>query len=166
LALAMQIALRDSGRPQARAAALISPWLDLTASHASCRDNDAYDYGQTSFLLPHAHAFAGELPLDDPRISPLRADLDGLAPLFVQAGSAERLFDEAVELVRRAEHAGVAATLDVAREMPHNPPVLAELHPQATRALHTLADFVSEQLPRANAAALSAERPSNPIPTT
>ncbi len=146
LALAVQIALRERGLGQAHAAALISPWLELNASFASCRVNDAYDYGQTSFLLPHAHVFAGALPLDDPRISPLHADLTGLSPLFVQVGSAERLFDEGVELVLRAEHAGVSATLDVAREMPHNPPVLAALHPEAARALRALVDFASHHL--------------------
>lgn len=48
LALSVQLALRDAGRPQAACAALISPWLDLSASRPSCRANDAYDYGQTS----------------------------------------------------------------------------------------------------------------------
>jgi monoterpene epsilon-lactone hydrolase len=147
LALAVQIALRQRGLGQAQAAALISPWLELNASFASCRVNDAYDYGQTSFLLPHARVFAGELPLDDPRISPLHAELPGLSPLFVQVGSAERLFDEGVELARRAEHAGVSVTLDVARDMPHNPPLLASFHPEAARALDALVQFVSHHLP-------------------
>src|SRR4029077_6530122 len=43
LALALQIARRDQGLPQAAAAALISPWLDLTASRPSCRANDSLD---------------------------------------------------------------------------------------------------------------------------
>jgi monoterpene epsilon-lactone hydrolase len=135
LALLLQLALRDAGKRQADAALLVSPWLDLTASHPSCRANDRYDFGQTSFLIPQAQAFAGDRTLDDPAISPLQADLSGLAPLWVQVGGAERLHDEGVELVERAKNAGVEASLDVAGELPHLPPVLADFHPDGSAAL-------------------------------
>ncbi|MES1182537.1 MAG: alpha/beta hydrolase fold domain-containing protein [Myxococcales bacterium] len=58
LALALQLALRERGTPQARVALLISLWLDLTASRASCREADPLDSGQTWFLLQHARDFA------------------------------------------------------------------------------------------------------------
>jgi len=47
------VVLRERKREQARAAVLISPWVDLTASCPSCRAADALDYGQTWFLLQH-----------------------------------------------------------------------------------------------------------------
>ena len=146
LALSVQLALRDRGGPQARAALLISPWCDLTASRPSCRTGDALDYGQTSFLLQHARDFAGVLPLDDPRVSPLNADLAGLSPLFVVTGSAERLFDECRELVELARQAGVQAELCVAEDMPHNPPAMADFHPNAERAFAKCGLFVAQQL--------------------
>jgi epsilon-lactone hydrolase len=142
LALSLQLALRDSGAEQARAALLISPWLDLTASRASCRRADPIDYGQTSFLLRHARDFAGSLALEDPRVSPLSASLAGLAPLLVIVGGAERLFDEGCELVDKARESGVDATLHVASDMPHNPPVLAQYHPHAAASLDHAARFV------------------------
>jgi acetyl esterase/lipase len=148
LALSLQLALRDRGSSQARAALLISPWADLTASRPSCRKGDAVDYGQTSFLLRHARDFAGGLPLDDARISPINADLARLAPLFVVVGSAERLFDEGVELVQLAQRAGVAAELCVAEDMPHNPPAMAGFHPNAADALEKCGQFVARQLSR------------------
>jgi len=130
---------------------LISPWLDLSASRPSCRANDAYDYGQTSFLLEHARVVARDLPLDDPRVSPLFANLSGLAPLFVQVGSAERLFDESRELVHRARQVGVLAELDIAAGMPHDPPLLADYHPEAERALQRLATALSRTAPGVSA---------------
>lgn len=146
LALALQLRLRDSGNEQARALALVSPWLDLTASRPSVRRNEQFDYGNTSFLLPQARAFAGSISLDDPRLSLIDARLDGLAPLLVLVGDAELLFDEGVELVQRAKGAGVTAELHVAPDMPHNAPVLADYHLTAQAARDYLASYVTAQL--------------------
>lgn len=143
LALCLQLALRDRGSEQARAALLLSPWLDLTASRASCRAGDAIDYGQTWFLLQHARDFAGQVPLDDARVSPLNADLSGLNPLFVVLGGAERLLDEGRELVEKARHVGVTAELYVAEDMPHNPLALVDFHPHAAAALRRSAEFLA-----------------------
>jgi acetyl esterase/lipase len=146
LALVLQLALRDRGGSQARAALLVSPWLDLTASRPSCLLADAVDYGHTSFLLRHARDFAGDVPLSDPRVSPLGAALEGLAPMLVVVGGAERLLDEGGELVERARRAGVAAELYVAPDMPHNPLALAHFHPHAAQAFAYAALYVAEQL--------------------
>jgi monoterpene epsilon-lactone hydrolase len=146
LALALQLSLRDRKREQARAALLLSPWLDLTASHPSCRAADRLDYGQTSFLLKHARDFAGGIALDDPRVSPLNASLAGLAPLLVVIGGAERLADEGRALVVKARAAGVSAELFVAEDMPHNPVVLADFHPNAAHAQSAAAQFATQML--------------------
>jgi acetyl esterase/lipase len=146
LALSLQLALRDRGQQQAHAALLFSPWLDLTGSQPSCSANDAIDYGQTSFLTRHARDYAGGVPLDDPRISPLGADLAGLAPLLVVAGEAERLIDECRAFVDRAKAAGVTAELCVAPDMPHNVPALAGFHPAAERAFALAGSWAASQL--------------------
>lgn len=131
LAVALQLALRDRGDTQARAALLFSPWLELTGSRPSCRSGDRIDYGHSSFLLKHARDFAGDVPLTDPRISPLAADLEGLAPLIILVGGAERLFDEGLEFTTKARAQGVAVEWIVAEDMPHNPPALYSFHPNA-----------------------------------
>jgi acetyl esterase/lipase len=80
-------------------------------------------------------------------VSPIRAELKGLAKLFVQVGDAERLIDECRELAQLAARSGVELELDVVPDMPHNPPVLAAFHPAAQRSLDRLAQFIGEQLP-------------------
>ncbi|MFO0549049.1 MAG: alpha/beta hydrolase [Polyangiaceae bacterium] len=147
LALVAQLARRDRGKKQCGRAVLISPWLDLTSSRPSARANDACDYGQTSFLLRHARDFAGSVELADPRVSPINAELAGLAPVRVIAGTAERLFDESCEFVERARAKGVDVAIHQAVDMPHNPPVLAVYHAEAARALDETARFISEGLP-------------------
>jgi acetyl esterase/lipase len=138
LALCLQLALRARGGEQARAAVLYSPWVDLTASRPSCRAADAWDYGQTSFLLRHARDFAGAVSLNDARVSPLDADLEGLAPLFVVVGGAERLFDEDSELVERARAAGVQAELWVAPDMPPQSARVGRFSPECSRGFRAV----------------------------
>src|SRR3984885_12622662 len=52
-------------------------------------------------------------------ISPIFADLSGLPPLIIQAGSHEVLLDDAVRLAREAAIADVEVTLDITPGVPH-----------------------------------------------
>jgi acetyl esterase/lipase len=52
-------------------------------------------------------------------ISPIFADLSGLPPLVIQAGSHEVLLDDAVRLARAAAAADVEVTLDITPGVPH-----------------------------------------------
>jgi epsilon-lactone hydrolase len=58
----------------------------------------------------------------DPRasaLSPLFADLHGIAPLLIQCGSHEVLLDDATRLATNAAAADVAVQLDVTPEAAH-----------------------------------------------
>lgn len=146
LALELQLALRDRGGPQAAAAVLMSPWADLRMSGDSYADNDPYDFGTRAELVVHARAFAGETPLDDPRISPVCARLDGLAPVLVSVGEVEIPRDDVLALAARLEAAGVDVTLHEAKDMPHNPAVFAAYHPSGQAALEAAALFAKRAL--------------------
>jgi len=52
-------------------------------------------------------------------ISPIFADLSGLPPLIIQAGSHEVLLDDAIRLARQAATADVEVTLDITPGVPH-----------------------------------------------
>jgi acetyl esterase/lipase len=142
LALELQIALRDRGTPQAAACVLISPWSDLTMPGQSFTDNDAWDYGTRAVLGTQARAFAGDMPLDDPRLSPVNARLDGLGPILVVVGEVEIPRDDILALANRLRAAKVDVSVHAAKDMPHNPPVLAAYHPNGQRALEEIARFV------------------------
>lgn len=146
LAIELQLALRDRGETQADGAVLVSPWSDLTMPGASFRDNDAYDFGTRAVLVRHAKAFAGSIPLDDPRLSPRRAELAGLAPVIVTVGEVEIPRDDILALADALERAGVRVTTHVAPDMPHNAPMFAAYHPSGREALEAIARFVCERL--------------------
>jgi epsilon-lactone hydrolase len=146
LALAAQIALRDRGGPQARTVMLISPWADLEMPGASFMENDPYDFGTREVLAQQAQLFAGEVPVGDPRLSPVRARLDGLSSVFLCVGEAEIPRDDILALGRALTSAGVDVTLHVAKDMPHNPPVFAAYHPEGLAALEAIGRFIGDRI--------------------
>jgi acetyl esterase/lipase len=146
LAIVLQIALRDRGGPQAAAMALSSPWVNLEMPAASYKENDPFDYGTREVLARQALAFAADMPLSDPRISPIHANLQRLAPCFISVGDLEIPRDDIVEFAKRLTSAGVDVTLQVARNMPHNAPVFAEHHPEGKAAFDALVQFIRAHL--------------------
>lgn len=148
LALVTQIALRDRGGPRARALALLSPWSDLTMPGASFQANEPFDFGTRNELCNHAKAFVGDVPLDDPRVSPIHAELRNVGPVFVSVGGCETPKDDILRLVNALRAAGVDTRLHEAVDMPHNPTLFADFHPSGHAAFEALVAFVREMTNR------------------
>ncbi|MFI1993382.1 alpha/beta hydrolase [Actinoplanes sp. NPDC020271] len=119
LAVTTLVAAREAGLPQPAAAAVFSPWTDLTLSGDSIRTRAAADPLFTAAALRwYADHFTPE-PAAARAASPIFADLSGLAPLLVQVGSDELLLDDAVRLATRAAADDVEVTLEVGTGLPH-----------------------------------------------
>jgi acetyl esterase/lipase len=146
LALVTAIAVRDRGGPQPRAMVLLSPWSDLEMPGASFQENERYDFGTRDVLVRHARAFAGDVPLSDPRVSPIHAKLGGLPPALVELGECEIPRDDIAALADALEAAGTKVTRHLAKDMPHNAAVFSAYHPSGKAALEAITTFVSERL--------------------
>lgn len=144
LVVAALAALREGGLAMPAAAVLLSPWLDLTLTSESMRARDALD-PLVSYEGLHnaAQHYLGSMPADDPRASPLFAELVGLPPLLVMVGSDEVLFDDARGLVERATRAGTQAQLVVGEGLWHVWPMSAPDLPEANAALEQIGAFLS-----------------------
>jgi acetyl esterase/lipase len=121
LTLALIIELRDAMEELPGCAWLVSPWTDLTMSGSTLMTKDAADpLIHEAYLHELADAYlpAG-MDRKDPRVSPLYADLAGLPPMLIQAGSAETLLDDAARLAFTAGAAEVAVTLEIWPHMIH-----------------------------------------------
>jgi monoterpene epsilon-lactone hydrolase len=120
LVIATLSVLEEAGLPQPAAAAVFSPWADLTLSGTSARTKAELDVALTPELLKAlAPQYAGTHDLADGRVSPIFADLSGLPPLLVQAGSYEILLDDAVRLAARAAADEVDVTLEITAGATH-----------------------------------------------
>jgi acetyl esterase/lipase len=120
LAVAALVAARDRRLPMPAAAFLMSPWADLTQSGATMKSKRAADATLTpEGLAARAADYAAGHDPAAGLISPIFADLSGLPPLVIQAGTHEVLLDDAVRLAQRAADADVDVTLDVTAGVPH-----------------------------------------------
>ena len=120
LVLATLLALKAAGIEQPAAAAVFSPWVDLTLSGTSMTTKAEFDVSLTPEVLEAlASQYAGTHDLADPGLSPIFADLRGLPPLLVQAGSYEILLDDATRLAARAAADEVDVTLEITAGATH-----------------------------------------------
>jgi len=122
LALELLTAAKQRGLPMPAAAALFSPMTDLTATGESFTTKAGVDPNITAAAIKtRARDYLNATGTDpaDPSVSPIFADLTGLPPLLVQAGSHEVLLDDATRLATRAAVHDVAVILDITPEVGH-----------------------------------------------
>ncbi|MFL0579290.1 alpha/beta hydrolase fold domain-containing protein [Dietzia sp. 179-F 9C3 NHS] len=108
IALSAALTLRDRGAAPLDATVLLSPAVDLAL------DNPQIDLVQPSdpwLERPGTHVFIAawraDLPLDDPRVSPLHGDFTGLGPLTITGGTRDICMPDTRLLVAAARAAGV-----------------------------------------------------------
>ncbi len=143
LALATLVAARDAGLPLPGAAVLMSPWVDLTLGSASMRSKaDADPVLSAAALRRRVDEYAGNDDRTAPLISPLFADLGGLPPLLIQAGSHEVLLDDATRLAAHAAAADLTVTLDITAGVPHVFQGFAGILDEAGTALANAGAFI------------------------
>jgi acetyl esterase/lipase len=121
LSILTVLASRDAGLPRPAGVVAFSPGLDATRSGESMTTKDGIDplFTRQSLQRLGAHYLAGQDPRQ-PLLSPaVHADLAGLPPLLLQAGSNEVLLDDSTRLATRAAAAGVDVILDVTADVPH-----------------------------------------------
>jgi epsilon-lactone hydrolase len=147
LTIATLVNARDHGLPLPAAAFVMSPYVDLTLAGTTMDTKREVDPLLSRELLQaripdYTAGQDAALGL----ISPIFADLSGLPPLIIQAGSHEVLLDDAVRLARQAATADVAVTLDITPRVPHVFQAYSPMLDEAAAALDRGAQLVSAHL--------------------
>jgi epsilon-lactone hydrolase len=147
LAVATLVNARDHGLPLPAGAFAMSPYADLTLAGTTMETKAGVDPLLSRELLQSrvTDYTAGQDPALG-LISPIFADLSGLPPLIIQAGSHEVLLDDAVRLARQAATADVEVTLDITPEVPHVFQVFYPILDEATAALDRAGQLLSAHL--------------------
>jgi acetyl esterase/lipase len=162
LALAAALACRDAGLPMPGALVLFSPWADLTCSGDSLTQNaERCAMFVPAQLQAAAALYAGSMPLNDPGVSPLLADLSLLPPLCVHVSEDELLRDDSLRLAERAHAAGVMVSVRSWSSVPHVWQFLVGLLPEARESMDAAFDFVREHVPAHTLDALRARHVSH-----
>lgn len=120
LTLATAVALKAKGLPQPAGLYPISPWTDLTQSGAAHTAKLASDpICNPAGLEEMSGLYRAGAAANEPLVSPLFANLSGLAPMLIHVGSEEVLLTDATALAERAALAGVEVRLEAWPEMIH-----------------------------------------------
>jgi acetyl esterase/lipase len=98
----------------------MSPYVDLTLAGATMESRGEVDPLLSRALLrPRVADYTAGRDAALGLISPVFADLSGLPPLIIQAGTHEVLLDDALRLATHAALADVEVTLDITPRVPH-----------------------------------------------
>lgn len=135
LAAGLLVRLRDAGAALPRCAVLVSALLDLTMRAPSLLLNGAADATfRVGELRRQVACYAAGTALTDPLLSPLHANLHGLAPVQLLAAGNDVLLDDSLAFAARAARSGVTVDLRVR-------PDAASLHAEI---LPAMAAFIGE----------------------
>ena len=150
LAIATLVNAHDHSLPLPAAALVMSPYADLTLAgeshgHQACEIDPLLSREALQARVPD-YTSGQDAGLD--LISPVFADLSGLPPLIIQAGTHEVLLDDAIRLAQQAAIADVEVLLDITPGVPH-----------VFQAYHAILDEGAAALDRAGQSC----RPTSPV---
>ena len=146
LTLACLLSLRDEEEPLPEAAILLSPWVDLEGLGESMTTRADADpmIDRDGLLKMSALYLNGESPRN-PLAAPLHANLLGLPPLYIQAGTAETLLDDATRIEANARRAGVPTEMGLYPDLIHVFQAFAPQVPEAVEAIQKLGAYLRRQ---------------------
>jgi epsilon-lactone hydrolase len=144
LAISTVLKLRDDGMALPGAVIAFSPWLDMELIGRTLETNAATDaLVNLSVVQSMSAMFLGDNgSRTNPLANPLKANYKaGFPPLYIAAGGAETLLDNATGLAEIAKSAGVRVTLSVVEDMQHAFTLLAGRAVEADDELDRIADW-------------------------
>jgi epsilon-lactone hydrolase len=114
LTLSTLLKLKEIGLPQPLAAAVISPWTDLSFSGDSIETHQDKD---PLLLTDHAKKWAAwyhqDLNPAHPHISPLFGDYSNIAPILIQVGTEEILLSDSLRMISNAKKFNAEIHVDI-----------------------------------------------------
>jgi len=146
LAIAIPLALKEQGKPTPGQVIAFSPWVDMENKGETLTTNSATDALITPELLEGmiAGVLGESVDPTTPLANPLYADFTGFPRLYMNAGSAESLVDNAHRIEERAKAAGVDVTLTIGEGQQHVYPFLAGRSALVDQELSRISDWYSQ----------------------
>jgi epsilon-lactone hydrolase len=139
LVVSLLLALRDAGEPLPGRALLMCPWIDLPGGSRRPGPEDPPLIVNPEQMATFADMYLAGHDPDDPLVAPLGADLTGLPPLLVQAGTGDDLVGEARLLAER----GTDVELELYPVVTHDFHLFWTFLPEAADALRRAGDFLA-----------------------
>ena len=143
LILSLCLHLQMKNIPLPAACLSLCPWVDLAMTSPSIQTNEGKDVLTIDRSQSSAKMYYGNNDPKNPLISPLYGNLQGLPPLFIQTGTRDLLFDEAVAFAAKAKQAGVQVTLEKWQDMVHSWTLFSSRFPEGQEAIDQIGKFLN-----------------------
>lgn len=141
LAVALALKLRDKDLALPAQLVLITPWVDVAISNPQAAATEALDPMLAIAGAQEAgRLYAGSLPVSDPCVSPVHADLSGLPSMTIFVATHDVLHHDALSFARKAEDLGCQVDVRVGEGMLHVWPLLP--FPEAKVARAEVAEII------------------------
>lgn len=148
LVLALLQVVRDLKFPMPALAIALSPATDFGMDlEGIVRDRDC-DWIEAGMLTRWADWFCDPDQRWNPLVSPIRADLGGLPPIYIQAGRAEILYESIEAFADRARSGGVDVVLESWDDMNHDFQMFGRYVLQSAEALRHLGEVIETRVPK------------------
>jgi monoterpene epsilon-lactone hydrolase len=142
LTLTTALKLKALDLPQPAALVCLSPATDWEEKPSRLSNVRADAIFVPAMFATVPAAYCPGCDTSNPLISPLRGDLAGLPPTLIQCSGDEMLRDDAVHMAEKLTAAGVAAKLEVWPGVFHVWQVMADILPEARRAIDAIVTFI------------------------
>ena len=148
LTLALLLAARESKLPLPALAIALSPPTDLEAVfiETELSSRPSVDWIDKPMLEQWSKWFCDAAESRNPLVSPLRADLRGLPPIYIQAGRAEILYSSIQAFADRARQQGADVVLESWEDMTHVFQMFGLDSPQSAEALRKIGQAIDARV--------------------
>ena len=129
--------LAQEGYRQPDKMILFSPWMDVSMSNPKAADFEDADPMLSAYgLVEMGKTWAGDLPLEDYRISPIFGDISVLENVYLFVGTREIFYPDVTDFYSMLTEQGVQAKLYIGEGMNHVYPLYPI--PEASAAARTV----------------------------
>jgi len=143
LCFSLALRLKQLGKKMPQGIVAISPWTDLTCSGASYYGNRHVDPSLNAEALRYYAALYAPFQGEEPLVSPIFGELEGLPRTLIFAGGDELLLDDSMMMAERLCAAGVPCELNVEEGLWHVYVLFGT--PEADQALARIRSFLTEK---------------------
>ena len=150
LMLATLFAARKRGVRMPTGGIGLSAWADLAASpeelSAFGLDDPTIPDNTVAITASQGWAamYAGDADRNDPQLSPVFGDYEGICPLLLQAGSVEMICRDTERVAARARDAGVEVVEEIWDDMFHVWQGFAPMLPEGQEAIDHIGEWIRE----------------------
>ena len=143
LALAFCEYMGEIGMEQPDRMVLLSPWMDVSMSNPKAADYESVDPMLSAYgLIEMGRCWAGDLPLDDYRVSPIFGDFSGLKNITLFVGTREIFYPDVTEFYALLQEQGIPSELFIGEGMNHVYPVYPI--PEANTAFEQICNSIKQ----------------------